>query len=196
LEVQNQLCREAWKNEALAYNEMKVAHANGLPTKYPIPTTPSREIVGQCTKWHSTVRVAANHILDWSIREYKKYPRVWKSALQAIQEELDEQFSFVYPVRPEYLAEYVLDFIANDRYQWKKFWLETAGKQHELCPDKAYAVLDKYWRSEEGRSVSEKMKERDSHVGKRSRSLGATVGGRSASDVEFLVRPNPVLTRR
>jgi hypothetical protein len=99
-------------------------------------------------------------------------------------------------VRPKYLAEYVSDFIANDRYQWKKFWLETTGKQHESCPDKAYAVLDKYWQSKEGRSISEKIKERRSRIGKRSRSLGATVGGRSASDFEFPVRPNSVLTRR
>jgi hypothetical protein len=102
------------------------------------------------------LQAAAMHILDWSIREYKKYPRAWKSALQAIQVELDENFSFVYPMRLDYLVEYVLDFITNDRYQWKEIWLEFGGKQYESCPNKAFVVLNKYWRSKEGRSVSEK----------------------------------------
>jgi hypothetical protein len=55
LEIQNQLRREARKTEALAYREMKVAHANSIQAKYPIPTTPSGKVVGQHTKWHSVV---------------------------------------------------------------------------------------------------------------------------------------------
>jgi hypothetical protein len=102
--------------------------------------------------------------------------------------EFDEQFFFVYPVQLDYLAEYVLDFITNDKYQWKKIWLESRGKQHESCPDKAFAVIDKYWQSEEGQSVSEKMKERRFRVGKCRRSTEGVAGGRSCSDSEYPVR--------
>lgn len=117
--------------------------------------------------------------MDYSIREYTKHPHEWKRALRTIQKEVDDQFSFPNgPIREEILSSYVLDFTTNDRYNWKKYWLETNGGQHEDCPDAAFEMLDKYWRSPEAKTVSEKMREKRSLVGKRARSASAPAGDR------------------
>lgn len=105
----------------IGYTEMRAAHAAGRQGKFPIPTTPSGEIIGQRTKWHRAVRAIAKRTLDWSIREHKKHPVSWKWSLDTIQRELDEMFSFDVPVRQDVLEEYVAGFISNVRSKWKKF---------------------------------------------------------------------------
>ena len=148
-----------------AYGEMRAAHAHGRQARFPIPTTPTGDIIGQRTKWHRAVRAIAKRTLDWSIREHKKHPVSWKWSLSTIQRELDEMFSFDVPVREDVLAEYVTGFISNDRSKWKKWWTENNHTQHEDCPDEAFTMLDKYWRSDAGKRESEAMKEKRARVG-------------------------------
>jgi hypothetical protein len=104
------------------------------------------------------------------IREYSRNHHQWKWVLKTIQKELDEMFIFTHPVREDYLVEYIQDFLTNDRYRWKQHWLESNGGQHESCPDAALCILEPYWKSMEGRTEAQKMKEKRSLVGKRSRS--------------------------
>ena len=74
-------------------------------------------------------------------------------------------FSFDVPVREDVLTEYIAGFISNDRSKWKKFWTENNHTKHEDCPDEAFVMLDKYWRSDVGKRESEMMKEKRARVG-------------------------------
>ena len=164
-EAANAARRQSRHQDNIGYGEMRAAHAAGKQARFPIATTPAGDIIGQRTKWHRAVRSIAKRTLDWSIREHKKHPISWKWSLDTIQRELDEMFSFEVPVREDVLTEYVAGFISNDRSKWKKFWVENGHRKHEDCPDEAFAMLDKYWRSDAGKRESEMMKEKRSRVG-------------------------------
>lgn len=166
--------RESRQSDAMAYRVVREAHAKDIPAKYPLQCTPEGELFGPSkTKWHAAIRAAAERTIDYSVREIKKNPKQWKWALQTIQKELDAQFSYTYPVKEGLLASYLSSTTKDDRHQWKKYWLSTNGGQHPSCPNEAFTALDKYWRSNEGRNVSDHMKEKRSLVGKRSRSTGS-----------------------
>ncbi|KAG0595889.1 hypothetical protein M758_UG207100 [Ceratodon purpureus] len=171
-EAANATRRQHRQFEQVGYGEMRAAHAAGRPGRFPIPTTPSGEIIGQRTKWHRAVLAIAKRTLDWSIREHKKHPVSWKWSLDTFQRELDDMFSFTVPVRVDVLEEYVAGFISNDRIKWKKYWIESTRGKDKDCLDKAFAVLDKYWPSDVGRKESEIMKEKRARV-------GATLAGSS-----------------
>ena len=47
----------------------------------------------------------------------------------------------------------------------EKFWTENNYTKHEDCPDEAFTMLDKYWRSDAGKKESELMKEKRARVG-------------------------------
>ena len=157
--------RQSRHLDNVGYGEMRAAHAAGRQARFPIATTPSGDIIGQRTKWHRAVRAIAKRTLDWSIREHKKHPVSWKWSLATIQRELDEMFTFEVPVREDVLTEYVAGFISNDRSKWKKYWTEHNFTKHEDCPDEAFAMLDRYWRSDAGKRESEAMKEKRARVG-------------------------------
>jgi hypothetical protein len=172
MQRQNDLRKESRQSESVAYRTLRDAHSKGLSAKFPLPTTPQGNIIGSKTKWHAAVRSAAERTLDYSlIREYSRNHHQWKWVLKTIQKELDEMFTFTYPVRTDYLAKYIQDFLTNDRYRWKQHWLESNGGQHESCPDAAFVILEPYWKSVEGRNEAQKMKEKRSLVGKRSRGV-------------------------
>ena len=164
-EAANAARRQSQQLDSIGYGEMRAAHAAGRQARFPIATTPSGEILGQRTKWHRAVQAIARRTLDWSIREHKKHPLSWKWSLATIQRELDEMFTFDVPVREDVLTEYVAGFISNDRSKWKKFWTEHNHQKHEDCPDEAFAMLHRYWRSDVGKRESEIMKEKRSRVG-------------------------------
>lgn len=168
-ERQQQSRKETLETEALAYEELHDAYAKGVHVRYPLPISPSAEILGQHTKWYATVRAACDRFIDYSICEYRKHSYAWKYLLKNITTELEKQFDATHPVRDGFLASYVSGLITNDRHNWKKHWVKTSGGQHEECPDRAFAVLDKYWSSEEGKNEAERMKHLGSLSGKRQR---------------------------
>lgn len=158
----------------MAYRVVRDAHAKGIQAKYPLQCTPDGEPFGPSkTKWHAAIKAAAERTLDFSVREIKRNPKQWRWTLETIQKELDAQFSYTYPVKEGLLANYLSSTTKDDRHAWKKHWLSSNGGQHPSCPNEAFPALDKYWRSNEGRNVSDNMKEKRSLVGKRSRSTGS-----------------------
>lgn len=165
--------KESRRAETMSYRALRDAHAKGLPAKYIITTSPEGEILTGKLKWMAAVRAAAARTLDFTIREFKKHTHHWKWALDRITEELDAQFEYTNPLRKDKLETYLGDALTNDRHRWKRHWVETSGGQHETCPDEAFVKLDKYWRSNEARIQSERMRALRSLVGKRSRSSGA-----------------------
>ncbi|KAG0572700.1 hypothetical protein KC19_VG118400 [Ceratodon purpureus] len=146
---------------------MALAHSQGLPMPpRTIVTNIAGEIMGQRTRWHRAVREIAKRTLDYSVREHKKYPREWKWTIDTIQKELSGMFTFDHiPVRRDVLGKYVAGFIANDRSKWKAHSIENNYSKYPECPDEAFQLLDKYWKSTEGQLESEPMKEKRSCVG-------------------------------
>ena len=105
--TQAQINLEAWHQVELVmrrkrkrqhttdYNALAAAYAKRLPTPLTIVTTlPLDDILGQRTKWHPAAREVAQRIIDWSIQEYKKFPKQWAWVINTISIELNGMFIF------------------------------------------------------------------------------------------------------
>lgn len=180
--------KECRQSKAKAYQAIRDAHAQGIKAKYLITTSPDGEILSGKLKWCAAVRTSAFRTLDFKIREYKKHSHHWNWAIERIEKEVDDHFAYTHPLRKGSIQEYVRDHVIKDRHKFKKHWVATNGEQHPDCPDEAFAVLDKYWRTDAAKDESEKMKGVRSAGKKRSRSSSAPASDRH-SDVPIRTFP-------
>lgn len=149
-QVQLQMRRERRAQNNIDYKALAVAHAVGEPTpRLVCLTTPTGEPRNQRSQWHTVVRMIARRRMDWSIREFRKAPDQFKWAINAIEVELDDMFNFnPVPVRRDVLERYVQTFMNNDRFKWHRFWENHGQQKHPDMPDKAWPILDTWWRSQ------------------------------------------------
>jgi hypothetical protein len=177
----NKRRREQRALERPYLREMVNAHADQRQPKFPIPTNPEGKVIGLKTKWHNSVRSIARNVLRWDIRKYYEHPTEWKWILNTLTRDLDSLYTYTpYPLNRSYLSKYLSQALADDRAEWKKFYVQT-GQQHQDMPDEAFQVWQPWWVSEEGRMKSEQMrglravvKPKISNSGFHSSSLGGT----------------------
>lgn len=91
-----------------------------MHAKYLITTSPEGEILSGKLKWCAAVRTSAFRTLDFTIREYKKHLHHWNWAIERIEREINDQFSYTHPLRRNTIEEYVREHVIKDRHKFKK----------------------------------------------------------------------------
>ncbi|KAG0597165.1 hypothetical protein M758_UG317100 [Ceratodon purpureus] len=138
-------------------SEMANAHAERRSPVIHVPTTTTCKPIGLRSAWHRQVRLIARQSMDHSIRSYRGKKGAWWKAVEKIYIALSDIFTYDYPLCIIYLSKYLKGTVKNDRLEWKDFFIENKGAQHEKCPDEAFGTLRKYWLSVAGKEESENM---------------------------------------
>ena len=181
--AQNKRRREQRSYEPAFFKETVASHAEGRKPKYPIPTNEQGKIIGLRTKWHSTCKSIARRLINWSYQSYAKRHSEWQLLILTLQRELDSIYTYnPTGLDPGYLSKYLEDALAHWKSTWRQFYYET-GRQHEDCPDEAWAAWQPHWNSEEGRQKSKEMQEK--------RALGAQSSGSGGTGDSLLPKTPP-----
>ena len=130
-----------------------------------IPTDENGEVTALRTVLNRSIRNIAGRVLDVTAKEFSSHPEV---AFELIQRDIDSEFSFDPPLRPNYIKSYMKDALSWTRYQWRSHW-RTYKKRHPQCSQKLYPTFVAQWDTEEGDMETERMSNACRHRGRRSR---------------------------